>query len=142
MHDAAPVTAEPFGQWVIEEACRTLAWIDEPLAIAVNLSPRQLLQQDLPRIRLPGPLAPDRSVQCHTVLREAALRADAPAWRAAWQALDAQLPEPDTAELQLTLCSESAAQTWQARPQGWLARWRQAFSRPDTTAALRALIPA
>ncbi len=92
--------------------------------------------------RLSGPLAPNRSVQCHTGLREAALRADAPAWRAAWQALDAQLPEPDTAELRLTLCSESAAQTWQARPQGWLARWRQAFSRPDTTAALRALIPA
>ncbi len=40
----------PIGQWVLEEACRTLARIDSSLSVAVNLSPRQLLQQDLPKI--------------------------------------------------------------------------------------------
>jgi diguanylate cyclase (GGDEF)-like protein/PAS domain S-box-containing protein len=40
----------PIGTWVIEEACRTLARINPAVGISVNLSPRQLLQQDLPRI--------------------------------------------------------------------------------------------
>ncbi len=74
-------------------------------------------------------------------LRASALRGDVTGWRAAWQAIDAQLPDPDTPGLQLTLCSESAAQTWQARPQNWLSRMRRVFSPIDTTAALRALIP-
>lgn len=73
-------------------------------------------------------------------LRDSALRGDANAWRAAWQALDAQLPAPDTPGLQLTLCSESSAQHWQARPSKLLGRLRQAFSSPDTTATLRALL--
>ncbi len=80
-------------------------------------------------------------VQCHDALRASALLGDTQAWRAAWQALDARLPDPDTPGLQLTLCSESVARTWQVRPQHWLSRLRRVFSPPDTTAALRALIP-
>mgnify|MGYP001374651019 CR=1 FL=1 len=81
------------------------------------------------------------TMQCHDTLRASALRGDVPGWRSAWQTLDALLPEPDTPGLQLTLCSESAAQTWQTRPQNWLSRMRRVFSPIDTTAALRALIP-
>ena len=88
----------------------------------------------------PVPTRPTGSVQCLDTLRASALRGDAAAWRAAWQALDAQLPEPGTPDLQLTLCSESVAQTWQTRPSSWLSRLRSAFSSPDTTAVLRALI--
>jgi hypothetical protein len=84
---------------------------------------------------------PASPVQMIDQLRDSALRGDANAWRAAWQALDAQLPAPDTPGLQLTLCSESSAQHWQARPGQLLARLRQAFSSPDTTATLRALLP-
>lgn len=80
-------------------------------------------------------------VQTIDTLRASALRGNANAWRAAWQALDAQLPAPDTPGLQLTLCSESSAQHWQARPGKLLDRLRQAFSSPDTTATLRALLP-
>jgi diguanylate cyclase (GGDEF)-like protein/PAS domain S-box-containing protein len=40
----------PIGEWVLEQACQTLARIDPGIAIAVNLSPRQLMQQDLPKI--------------------------------------------------------------------------------------------
>ncbi len=87
----------------------------------------------------PGPAQP---VQCHELLRPAAQRGDVQAWRSAWLALDAQLPDPDTPGLQLTLCSESAAHTWQARPQGWLSRLRNTFIPPDTTAALQALMAA
>ena len=82
-------------------------------------------------------------VQVFDQLRDSALRGDVAAWRAAWQALDTQLPAPDTPGLQLTLCSESTAQRWQARPDNWrdwLDRLRQAFSSPDTTATLRALL--
>ena len=40
----------PIGQWVLGEACRSLQQIHPDLSIAVNLSPRQLMQQDLPNI--------------------------------------------------------------------------------------------
>ncbi|MFL5896084.1 MAG: EAL domain-containing protein [Thermoleophilaceae bacterium] len=40
----------PIGEWVLRESCRTLAAIDGELSAAVNLSPRQLLQQDLARV--------------------------------------------------------------------------------------------
>jgi EAL domain-containing protein (putative c-di-GMP-specific phosphodiesterase class I) len=40
----------PIGEWVLNEACATLASIDRDVAVAVNLSPRQLMQQDLPEI--------------------------------------------------------------------------------------------
>ncbi len=79
-------------------------------------------------------------------LRPAALRGDVHAWRSAWQALDAQLPDPQTPDLQLTLCSENAAHHWQVGPQHWLAQCvavvRRTFVSPDTSAALKALITA
>jgi diguanylate cyclase (GGDEF)-like protein len=40
----------PIGEWVLREACATLARVDDDLTISVNLSPRQLMQQDLPKI--------------------------------------------------------------------------------------------
>jgi diguanylate cyclase (GGDEF)-like protein/PAS domain S-box-containing protein len=39
----------PIGEWVLEQACRTLARLDD-VSVAVNLSPRQLMQQDLPKV--------------------------------------------------------------------------------------------
>ena len=91
--------------------------------------------------RLPPNAKPTGVVQMIDRLRDSALRGDVRAWRAAWQALDAQLPTPDTPGLQLTLCSESRAQHWQARPGKLLGRLRQVFSSPDTSATLRALLP-
>jgi diguanylate cyclase (GGDEF)-like protein/PAS domain S-box-containing protein len=38
----------PIGEWVLRCACREIAQLDPVLAVTVNLSPRQLLQQDLP----------------------------------------------------------------------------------------------
>ena len=90
--------------------------------------------------QLPPNAKPTGVVQIIDRLRDSALRGDVGAWRAAWQALDAQLPAPDTPGLQLTLCSESSAQHWQARPGKPLARLRQVFSSPDTSATLRALL--
>ena len=60
-------------------------------------------------------------------LRAHILRGDVQGWRAAWQLLDTRLPAPDTPGLQLTLCSESAAHLWQARPAHWLARLQKAL---------------
>ena len=90
--------------------------------------------------QLPPNAKPTGVVQMIDRLRDSALRGDVGAWRAAWQALDAQLPAPDTPGLQLTLCSESSAQHWQAQPGKLLARLRQVFSSPDTSATLRALL--
>ena len=89
--------------------------------------------------RLPVQAPAAGPVRCIDSLRASALRGDAPGWRAAWQALDAQLPGPDTPDLQLTLCSESAAHRWQAGRSNWLASLRRALFSADTPAALRAL---
>jgi diguanylate cyclase (GGDEF)-like protein/PAS domain S-box-containing protein len=40
----------PIGEWVLGEACATLRRFEPDIAIAVNLSPRQLMQQDLPAV--------------------------------------------------------------------------------------------
>jgi diguanylate cyclase (GGDEF)-like protein len=40
----------PIGEWVLREACATLARFEPDTSIAVNLSPRQLMQQDLPAV--------------------------------------------------------------------------------------------
>ena len=50
------------GEWVIEEACRALASWPEPITLAINISPKQLLMPSLPnvvsralsRYRVPG----------------------------------------------------------------------------------------
>ena len=38
------------GQWVIEEACRTLAQWPEPITVAVNVSPKQIVMPALPNL--------------------------------------------------------------------------------------------
>ena len=95
---------------------------------------------------LPQAPTPAGAVQRLDSLRPAALRGDVHAWRSAWQALDAQLPDPQTPGLQLTLCSENAAHHWQAGPQHWLAQCmasvRRTFATPNTSSALKALITA
>jgi diguanylate cyclase (GGDEF)-like protein len=40
----------PIGRWVLEEACRTLGRIDRDMTMGVNLSPRQLMQDDLVQV--------------------------------------------------------------------------------------------
>jgi diguanylate cyclase (GGDEF)-like protein len=40
----------PIGEWVLREACGAMADMDRSLAVAVNLSPRQLLHEDLVRV--------------------------------------------------------------------------------------------
>ena len=91
--------------------------------------------------RLAAPPTSGADVLYLDALRAPALAGDAAAWRHAWQALDAQLPAPDTPGLQLTLCSDTTTLTWTAQPRSWLTRLRHAFSPPDTTASLQALIP-
>lgn len=90
--------------------------------------------------RLPAVGAAPTDIQYLDELRTTALHGDVQGWRAAWQSLDARLPDPDTPGLQLTLCSESAAHHWQSRPTHWLARLQRRLRTTDTTAALRALI--
>lgn len=54
----------PIGEWVLREACREAASWAKPLRIAVNLSPKQFLQGDLPSVvhaaLFETGLAPDR----------------------------------------------------------------------------------
>ena len=38
------------GEWVIEEACRALATWPEPLTLAINISPKQMIQPALPNL--------------------------------------------------------------------------------------------
>ncbi|HEY0330066.1 MAG TPA: EAL domain-containing protein [Rhodopseudomonas sp.] len=55
---------DPIGEWVLREACREAASWPQPLSIAVNLSPVQFQQRDLPqlvhRVLLESGLAPSR----------------------------------------------------------------------------------
>lgn len=52
----------PIGEWVIEEACRALASWPEPITVAINISPKQivlpslpnLVSQSLSRYKIPG----------------------------------------------------------------------------------------
>jgi diguanylate cyclase (GGDEF)-like protein len=52
----------PIGEWVIEEACRALASWPEPVTVAINISPKQIVMASLPntvsqalaRYKLPG----------------------------------------------------------------------------------------
>jgi diguanylate cyclase (GGDEF)-like protein/PAS domain S-box-containing protein len=56
----------PIGEWVLHEACATLARIDSGVSVGVNLSPRQLLQPELPEIvgaaLLESGVAPERLI--------------------------------------------------------------------------------
>jgi hypothetical protein len=78
-------------------------------------------------------------------LRDASLRNDGPAWVQAWQALDAgplqalleQARRGDPVEL--TLCGETAAQTFTLQPQSLWARLSKRFASADVPALLNSL---
>ena len=76
-------------------------------------------------------------------LRPHALRGDLQAWQAAWQRVDAQQLAPlvGQAHWHLSLCSESAAHTYEKTPASWLQRMVARFRQPDTASALQALMP-
>jgi hypothetical protein len=82
-------------------------------------------------------------VQVIDSLRAPALQGDVQAWLAAWQQLDAQhlAPLAQQAGLRLTLCSETAAHTYQRAERSWLQRVGAAFHKTDTDRVLQALIP-
>jgi hypothetical protein len=89
--------------------------------------------------------APDSASSVQDTLRQANLRDDAAAWAQAWQALDAgplktlleqaRRGEPVT----LTLCGETAAQTFTLQPQGLWARLSKRFASTDLPALLQSL---
>ena len=78
-------------------------------------------------------------------LRGPALRGDLPAWQAAWREIDtthlAPLAQQADLRLRLSLCSETAAHTYQRSERSWLQRIGAVFQTPDTGRALQALIP-
>ncbi len=88
---------------------------------------------------------PSRSgVQAPADLSLAVHRGDLAAWRAAWQRLDAELLAPlsegPVADVQLSLCSESAAQTWTGRPLSWRSRLQRLWQRPEPEQVLKTLL--
>jgi hypothetical protein len=88
---------------------------------------------------------PDSANTVLDALRAASLRDDAAAWTQAWQALDtgaiqtllkqARRGEP----VELTLCGETAAQTYSLQPQGLWTRLRQRIASTDLAALLQSL---
>jgi diguanylate cyclase (GGDEF)-like protein/PAS domain S-box-containing protein len=40
----------PIGEWVIDEACRAAASWPEPITVALNISPKQIVQPNLPNV--------------------------------------------------------------------------------------------
>jgi hypothetical protein len=78
-------------------------------------------------------------------LRESVLADDAAAWLKAWQALDgaeikALLEQARRGEpVELTLCGETAAQTFTLQPQGLWTRLSNRFAATDIPALLQAL---
>lgn len=96
---------------------------------------------------LPADLAPPAGPppELELSLRDAALRDDAPAWTAAWQALDASRMadllaraargEPVT----LTLCGETAAVTLQNARRGLFARFKGLFGLQPPSTLIEAL---
>ena len=78
-------------------------------------------------------------------LRPPQLRDDAAAWTAAWQALDTTVFKPLLEQartgqpVELTLCGETAAQSFSLQPQSLWARTRQRFAKPDLATLLQSL---
>jgi hypothetical protein len=81
----------------------------------------------------------------HDSLRTPALQDDVAAWTQAWQALDAGtikslLEQARRGEpVQLTLCGETAAQSYSLQPQGLWARLGHRFGSTDISAVLQSL---
>ena len=95
--------------------------------------------------RLPTRAAPsaEGEVLVLDLLRGPALRGDLQAWQAAWRELDATHLAPLAAQtdLCLSLCSETAAHTYQRTERSWLQRIGAVFQTTDTGRALQALNP-
>ena len=93
---------------------------------------------------LPGPGQPPAGLQRSDALLQAANQGPE-AWLAAWRELDAGLLAPlvqTSTPLQLSLCSETRAHTWQRAPAPWHQRWRRLLQPARVDAALRPLLPA
>jgi len=94
------------------------------------------------QLAAPASTAPDNDVVLVDALRTPTLRGDLQAWQAAWRQIDAQQLAPLLGRANgLSLCSESAAHTYQQTPATWLQRVGAVFRKPDTAATLKALIP-
>ncbi len=85
------------------------------------------------RLEAPADLQPLRVHPELAALRAAALQENWPAWAAAWQQLDAGLlrelleAHQRGAAVQLTLCGERNALTWQPQAPGWRQKIQQVF---------------
>lgn len=85
------------------------------------------------RLQLPVPVQPLPQHPQLEALRAAALQENWPAWAAAWQQLDAGLlrelleAHQRGAAVQLTLCGERNALTWQPQAPGWRQKIQQVF---------------
>lgn len=91
---------------------------------------------------LPAPQQPPAALQTLDTLPQAAQQGPS-AWLQAWRQLDAQVLAPLTqtdTPLQLSLCSETTAHTWQRTPQAWHQRLRRLIRPARPEAALRALL--
>jgi len=86
---------------------------------------------------------PNSEVRVLGSLREVALRGDLQAWLSAWRQIDTAhlAPLAQQAHLRLSLCSETAAHTYQRTERSWLQRLGSAFQKTNTAQALQALIP-
>ncbi|MET1116822.1 MAG: phosphoglycerate mutase [Comamonas sp.] len=97
------------------------------------------------RLQAPVPVQPLPSHPAAAALREAALQENWPAWAAAWQQLDAGLlrellaAHQRGASVQLTLCGERNALTWQPQAPGWRQKIQQVL-RPKGLPDLPALL--
>lgn len=95
---------------------------------------------------LPAASPLSTTVTVPDALRSSALHGDVPAWRQAWQQLDATAVADllehvkATGQGQLSLCSEHIAHTYTAAPAAWHQRITRLFNKPSPAAELQALI--
>ena len=96
----------------------------------------------LPQAWTAGPAG---APHCDSRLREAALRGDGPAWRQAWQSLDADLMARLNHDLdagrpvRLTLCGQSQARSWHSAPLGVWQKLTRLVRAPSAAALLESL---
>ena len=94
---------------------------------------------------LPAALPPARPYVLREALHASARHDDAPAWMAAWEALDASTLAHELERLergeaaQLTLCSATLAQHYTLRPLGTWERLRRRFAPLRAASALQSL---
>jgi hypothetical protein len=94
---------------------------------------------------LPSGYAPMQNATVRHDLSGPVSQDDAAAWQTAWQAIDEQALRPLLEQarsgqpVQLTLCGENAAQTFNLQPLGLVARLTKRFTTPDVDALLQSL---